>query len=170
MDADDPGFQILQSLRRILRQVSRYSRQVRNESGLTIPELLCLRAIADAPADGRDVTVAYIADTVHISRSTASPLLDKLVRAGLVDRQRSTADRRRVHLSLTAQGIHRVERMPAPLEAHFLDGLGQLDEAHRTEVLEVLETIVGLLDAGDIDAAPMLSAQSDLSAPPPSEE
>lgn len=159
--SDEPGFQILRSLRRILRAVSRYSRQVGRDTGLAVPALLCVRAIGDAPSP-EHATVAWVAERVQLSKSTTSTLIDKLVKSGLVLRERSTTDRRRVKLSLTPEGRSRLEAMPQPLEARFLERLAALEPEERAQILQVLGRVVELMGAEALDAAPLLVPGSDL--------
>lgn len=157
---DELGYRALRSIRRIIRQVSTHSRQLAQQSGLTVPQLLCMRAIADLPAG--EVTVAAVAETVDLSRSTVSTITERLVRAGLVDRARSSRDRRRVELSLTAEGRGRLAAMPRPLQDRFLARLGALDAEEQEAILATLERVVGLMEAEELDAAPMLVPGSEV--------
>ena len=154
-DSEALGFQVLRSIRSIVRHVSRYSRQVGRDTGLGVPQLLCMRAIEDAPPEV-EVTAAYIADAVHLSRSTVSTLVEKLVRAELVTRVRSERDRRRVQLGLTPDGLERLRSMPVPLEADFLRRLVALEPSERAVILESLKKVVDLMGADEADASPLL--------------
>jgi len=151
---DELGHRALQSIRRIIRRVSSHSRHMSKETGLTVPQLLCMRAIRDEEVE--EVTVAAVAEAVHLSRSTVSGVVDRLVRAGLVNRDRSQRDRRRVHLTLTEVGSARLAEMPTPLQDRFLGRLADMEEADQERLLSALEQVVELMDAEDIDAAPML--------------
>ena len=55
-------------------------------------------------ATGGDQTVGALADQLEVNASNASRLCDRLQRLGLVARDRSSTDRRAVHVSLTAGG------------------------------------------------------------------
>ncbi|MEQ9380084.1 MAG: MarR family transcriptional regulator, partial [Pirellulales bacterium] len=61
------------------------------------------------------ITVAEVAAAVQLSNATVSRISDRLEAAGLIDRNRSTEDRRKVYLRLTPKGRRRVKRLPAPL-------------------------------------------------------
>jgi len=154
--SDDPdlGYRVLRSIRQILRRVSSYSRSLHRDTGLSVPTLLCLRAIHEDTSD--EVTVARVADVTHLSRSTVSTLAEKLVQANLVTRERSGRDRRRVHLELTDAGRARISELPQPLEDRFLERLRGMPQPRREAVLEVLEEVVRMMDADEVDAAPML--------------
>ena len=157
---DDLEYRVLRSIRRIVRRISAYSRQVGRDTGLGVPQMLCMRAIeAD---DAEEVTVARVADATHLSRSTVSTMVEKLVRASLVSRVRSVRDRRRVHLGLTEQGRERLRHLPRPLEERFLARLQALPEDQRERILGALEQVVEMMDAENLDAAPMLVPGPDI--------
>jgi DNA-binding MarR family transcriptional regulator len=148
------GFEILRSLRRILRRVSKHSRDLSREVDLTVPQLICLKAVAES--DSEQVTVGAIGKRVSLSAATVSRIVDRLVRKGLVDRHRWDSDRRKVCLTLTPVGLARAATLPAPLDARFLDRLRQLPVAEHYSLLAALERIVTLMDAENEDAAPIL--------------
>ncbi len=156
--------EILKSLRRILRRTAEYSRHLSQEAGLSIPQMLCLRSIGSAAA-AQEMTVARIAEAVQLSSATVSRILDRLEADGLVVRQRSPADRRRVCLSLTPAGRRRLKKLPAPLQENFLARLQRLELDEQRELLESLRSIVQMMDAADLEAAPMLTPGADVKTP-----
>lgn len=68
--------------------------------GLTYPQYLVLSVLWEE--DGR--TVSAIASRLALEPSTITPLLKRLEQAGFVERQRSAADERQVHVRLTKSG------------------------------------------------------------------
>ena len=124
------------------------------DSGLTVPQLLCMRAISQAEVE--DCTLALVADEVHLSRSTVSAIIERLVKAGLVRRDRSTRDRRRLKLSLTAAGEQLLGTTPRPLQDRFLSRFAGLPLERQRLLLEAIEEVVEMMDAQELDAAPIL--------------
>ena len=120
--------------------------------------MLCLKAISEFPAD-TDVTVAMVAEAVQLSAPTVSRILDKLEKGNYVTRQRNAKDRRRVCVSLTEDGWKRIDNLPTPLHEQFLKRLDTLDPIECLGLLKALERIVELMDAEDIDAAPLLTPE-----------
>jgi len=157
----EDGLRMLREVRRIVRHVSRYSRRVAQQTGLGVPQMLCLRAIRDAPSE-RDVTLAYVAGKVQISSSTASTLVDRLVREGLVLRERSVRDRRRIHLTLTPDGTSRLAGLAPTLEARSAARFAALAPEKRQRILEALDELVDVLGAEDLDASPVLAPGKEL--------
>ena len=64
-------------------------------------------------ATGGDQTVGALADQLEVNASNASRLCDRLQRLGLVARDRSSTDRRAVHVSLTVAGRDLLEAVRA---------------------------------------------------------
>jgi DNA-binding MarR family transcriptional regulator len=76
-------------------------------SGLTWTQLRALFTVAFAVAP----TVGRVAELLRVGRSTASVMIDRLVRAGLVERDADPADRRRTRVRLARDGRDMVSRM-----------------------------------------------------------
>jgi len=155
---ESPGFQILRAIRRIIRRTSEHSRNVGKHSGISVPQMLCLKAIADFPPDA-EVTVVMVATAVQLSAATVSRILDRLEKVGLILRERRSTDRRKVCLSLTEAGQRKLDDLPTPLHEQFLERLDRLDPVERLGLLKALERIVELMDAGGLDASPMLTPE-----------
>ncbi len=164
------GYEILRAIRRILRKVSEHSRTLSRTAGLTVPQLLCMRAIGDlASQEGCVVTVVDVADRVHLAAPTVSRILDRLDQAGFVHRERSATDRRKVLLTLTRLGEERLKSLPQPLHEQFLVRVEALEPARRLELLEALDTIVEMMEASDIEASPLLTPDLDVKRQMPGE-
>jgi DNA-binding MarR family transcriptional regulator len=58
-------------------------------------------------------TVAAVAKGADLSPTAASRMIERLVRAGLVERRESLSDRRQKHIEVTAQGIDRLRELQA---------------------------------------------------------
>ena len=160
MPVPDDSVDILRAIRRIVRAVDLHSRRLRRESGLNVPQLLTLEAIGH-PSEG-PVLAAWLAEQVGVSAGTMSGIVDHLVRQGLVDRSRADDDRRCVHLALTEAGRRRLALSPRPLQSRLLERLLALSPAERAEILGALDRLGTLMEAQDLDAAPVLAPQPGL--------
>lgn len=158
------AYEILRSLRRILRKTSQHSRQIARQSGLSVPQLLCLKAIDDADAE-EETTAALVAQAVQLSAPTVTRIVDRLETAGYVARERRSQDRRKVCLSLTKLGRQRLQTLPTPLHDEFLSRLKSLSADERAMLLRSLKQIVEMMEAEDIDAAPLLTPELDVKPP-----
>lgn len=162
MESEDTlGFQILRAIRRIIRKTSEHSRSVGKHGGVSVPQMLCLKALAEF-ANGEEATVAMVANSVQLSPPTVSRILDKLEKSGFISRERGTTDRRRVYISLTDIGRQRIKTLPTLLHDQFLERLRGLDPLERLGLLRALERVVELMDAEEIDASPLLTPELDV--------
>ncbi len=144
---------VLRSLRRIMRAIDLHSRQLKSQFGLTGPQLVCLRVIGqEGPLQPSE-----LARRVDLSQGTVSGIIDRLARRQYVSRRRGTKDRRRVTLSVLPAGRDLLADAPSPLQTQFAARLGALPDANQTGIATMLEQIVHMMDAADIDAAPLLT-------------
>jgi len=152
---DDTGFEILRAIRKVVRRISEHSRALSRHAGLTVPQLLVLKAIGDLDDD--ELTVSRVSAQVQLSPATVSRIVDRLERATLVVRERRAKDRRKVCLSLTPAGLDRYQTLPTPLQDRFLKRLASLEADDRQALLDTLNRVVDMMEAEDVDAAPMLA-------------
>ncbi|GFM17782.1 MULTISPECIES: MarR family winged helix-turn-helix transcriptional regulator [Mycobacteriaceae] len=82
------------------RAVTSAYRPLLDELGLTYPQYLVLLVLWEDDA----CSIGQLGDRLHLDSGTLSPLLKRLEAAGLVRRQRSDTDERRVEVTLTADG------------------------------------------------------------------
>lgn len=114
------------------------------EGHIEVSTLLVVHALARRDGDdGGDLSVGHVAEALHVAHSTASRLVDRAVRAGMVLRERSTEDPRRAVLSLTEAGrelqVQAVRFRVGRLEA-VLAGWSATDVTTFTRLLERFAT------------------------------
>lgn len=158
MERTELAHEVLTSIRQIVRRVSEYSKQLSKEVGFTVPQLVCLKAVGEAGSDD-PLTVAGLAQRVQLSSATVSRIVDRLVRAGLVTRERGTADRRVVWIRLTDEGQERFESLPRPLQDDFIERLEALPDEEREQLVVALQRIADLMGAAALDVSPILVAE-----------
>ncbi len=158
----DIAIEVLTYIRQVVRRISEHSKYLAREVGLTVPQLMCLKAIGELEEQEGEITVAMIGKIVQLSPATVSRIIDRLERAGLVERERRSKDRRRVCLSLTAAGLERFQTLPIPLQEQFITRIRALTKDEREHILDALRRIAELMDATQLDAAPILTPGSDV--------
>lgn len=145
--------QVLASLRRIIRATDIHSRRLNKDTGLTTPQLVVVRAIAA----GERLTASEIARAVSLSQATVTTLLNRLEERGLVSRQRSEQDRRRVNVTLTGAGHDLLATAPEPLQEQFAGRFAELAPWEQHQLVASLERIATMMDVEGLDAAPLLA-------------
>lgn len=159
----DDAFLIVTQIRRIVRAIHLHSQRLSRSIGLTVPQLVLLQAIEDSPP--QEATASRLREGIGVNAATMSGLVDRLVRRGFLERQRSESDRRVVLLRLTETGRSALERTPSPLQAQVLASLSALPDEERTAILSSLQYIVHLMEAESLDASPILTPEDPLGAP-----
>lgn len=144
----------LRALRRVLRATEIGGRQLAAATGLTPSQLLVLREI-----DSRgSATPSVIAHALQFSQATITAIVDRLEALGFVQRQRSERDKRRFHLTMLAPGKAALADAPDPLQMTFMDRFEALPTWEQAMLLASVERLAILMDAQDIDAAPLLDS------------
>lgn len=145
LEQGDDVTRIIRSIRKVIQGFSVHSKRQFRRSGLTMPQLMALRAIASA--DVKEVTAAWVAPRIQLSAATITGVLDRLERAGLISRKRTSSDRRKVCLAITPKGRRELERLSVSFQDRFAAKLAELKEADRKSILKTMETVNALLDA-----------------------
>jgi DNA-binding MarR family transcriptional regulator len=143
---------ILQSLRKIIRAVDIHSRKLSMQYDITAPQLISLLVIVD----NSPLTIAEISREVHLSPSTLVGIIDRLEAKGFVERQRSEKDRRQVLIYAKKKGKTFAQKAPSPLQETLAGSLNELTPLEQSTISLSLERIVELMEAKEIDAAPIL--------------
>jgi DNA-binding MarR family transcriptional regulator len=111
-------------------------------------------SVLDHLDDVATTSLFDLARHMGVTASTMSLTVDRLERGGYVNRERSTEDRRRVDLRLTAAGV-RIKRQQKVLEPELVQAvLSHLDERKRRQALRGLELLAEasrqMIAAGDL--------------------
>ena len=110
-------------------------------------EMAVIRALHLAAVAGEaDPTPSQIAESSHLSPARVANVLRSLEEKGLVTREHSQADRRRVTVSLTEAGRAEDKRHKAEFEELASDFLAQLGEKDTREMLRILRRVNQTID------------------------
>ena len=145
---------VLVALRRIIRATDIRSREIAKQTGLTTAQLVVLRAIAKLG----EVTTKTISEEVSLSPATVTTIMDRLSERGFVERYRSESDRRVVHTRLTSKGRSTLSQAPILLHELFSERFSNLSQADQRAIVETLDRVARMMDADELDAAPLLIA------------
>ena len=107
---DDADYGRLLGFRTELRRFLAWSEERAAEEGLTAMQHQLLLAVRGNP-DERGATVGAVADALLVRNHSASELVDRAARAGLVKRTRDPDDHRVVRLHMTRAGETKLTRL-----------------------------------------------------------
>lgn len=149
---DNRSSTALVALRRILKATELNSRELAQQSELTTSQFLLLQHVAQ---QGQALP-STIAKAIELKQATITVLLNQLEETGLVTRNRDTKDRRRVWVRLTDAAREILEQSPDLLQSRFETAFDRLEDWEQANMISTLERIASMLNAEDVDAAPVL--------------
>lgn len=146
--------QVLVAMRRVMRAIDIHSSKLLQTHGLTGPQAIVLKQIEKQGA----LPVSDLAKQATLSQATVTEMINRLEKRGIVIKQRSDTDKRKVLVSLSEAGQQLMQTSPPLLQEHFIQRFQQLQGWEQMQLLASLQRIAALMDAEDIDAAPVLSS------------
>lgn len=144
----------LRALRRILRASDQGGRRLASATGLTPSQLLVLQEIERRG----ETTPTLIASALHFGQATVTNIVDRLTAANYVTRQRGERDKRQILLRATEAGRATLDAAPDMLQDQFRSRFQALPSWEQAMILAALERLGEILDATDIDAAPLIDS------------
>jgi len=125
-------YQALAQFRFLIRRYLNNSEKVARSVGLEPQQYMGMLALRGLPSD-KEPTIRSLAERLQIQHHSAVELVDRMEKRGLFRRERSTKDRRQVHVFVTPRGEkllsrlvrHRIAelRVSAPELAHALQAV-----------------------------------------------
>ncbi len=146
---------IIDNLRRVFQVVNEQSKRAEKKTGITGPQLWAIKTISqEAP-----ITVSDIARRMYLHPATVVGILDRLEKQRLVERIRSTEDRRVVKVELTAQGRALVRKSPEVSQGLLVTGLEKLGTDKLKNISQALAQMADILGAENIPPRLILSPE-----------
>lgn len=136
------SMQIMMRLRQIIQEMSRHSKQLQEKYNITLPQLICLKEVADHGP----IAIGALTQIVFINNSTVTGIIDRLEKRKLVQRVRISQDRRQVHVEITRAGLKFLEDAPTPIHHRFMEKLEKMKAKDVSMLLWGLELLVDMLD------------------------
>jgi len=114
----------------------------KTEDGLTVSHVRALFALDQS----EPATAGEIAEMARVSPASVTGMLDELEREGIITRVRSDSDRRRVNVTLTAEGRALLKKRRRIWLKRWEAALADVPERDLEVAAEVMRRITGLLD------------------------
>ncbi|MFP4180829.1 MAG: MarR family winged helix-turn-helix transcriptional regulator [Spirochaetaceae bacterium] len=146
----DISHDVLVTLRQIIRATDMHSKQLVKKYGLTGPQLMVLKEIM---AD-EDINIGRVAKKVSLSQATVTNIIDRLETRGMVTRERSHRDKRRVIVRVTEKTEKLLENNPSVLQEEFLHNFRALEDWEKNLILSSIQRIARMMNAEDIELTP----------------
>lgn len=128
---------VLDGIRCITRALRVSSREAEQRLGVSGAQLFVLQQLVQSPAR----SLNELAQRTRTDQSSASVVVSRLVTRGLVSREISVDDGRRVTLRATSAGRAIVRRAPEAAQARLLAALERLPRAQVATLARALEAL-----------------------------
>ncbi|MEM6409993.1 MAG: MarR family transcriptional regulator [Pseudomonadota bacterium] len=140
------------ALRQIQRKTELAAKRLAQMAGLTPSQLVVLQLLKERG----ETSAGELSQLTQLKHATITSLADKLVSRGYVTRRKFDSDKRKVWLKLTEDGQAGLTAAPDLLQEVFEKRFVGLPDWHQSMLVSALERVSALLDAEDLDAAPVL--------------
>ncbi len=129
-----------ETLKRVVRNFQLFERDQVKTLGFTMTQAYCLIELLEHEG----MTMQDLSDRMKLNTSTMTRVVDKLVRDGYIERNRSSEDRRVVLVSLTESGLTSAQGVSNRIKDYYGEITRHL---HQGQVEDVLTCVSQLMDA-----------------------
>ena len=126
--------EILLATRRLYEAMLRFDAHAAAELGIHVTDLRCVNALEEGP-----LTAGEIGARLSLTSGSVTALVNRLVRAGLVERIADTDDRRRARIALLPGFRSAADRIYARLGRAIEAEVARLDPPTRASAVPVID-------------------------------
>lgn len=144
------AFLLSDAVRVMVSRMQQYVDSAGHHIGLHRSDLTAMNIISQAARRGDRLTPSEVAQRMSLSPAAVTALVDRLAKAGHLERQADDRDRRRVRLDVSEQAVGVSMRMFRPLTAAMSTAL----EPYSDEELELVTRVLSDLSAAVEQADP----------------
>ena len=137
-------------LRRVVGLVYQYSRLMLKQYGITSPQYIALKVLANAE---EPLSSVALSKQLKVTPANVTAIVDRLEKKGYVQRTRKAQDRRTVQLELTDAGVEFTSQLVDLMEEKVIEQLYHLDASDVDALLRTLEKLVNLMDLKGFEEA-----------------
>jgi len=149
--------EIIVKLRKIIRSINLESKRIEKQFGVSIPQLMSLQFLSEQ-VDYK-ATASQLKEYLKLNASTMSGIISRLEQKSLVARLGNPQDRRATFITLTAKGADLLKDPPTTLQEKLTARLNKLSPERIASLNEHIDLLVQIMDAGDIDASPIITTE-----------
>ncbi len=129
--------EIEELLRNVSTILKKRGRDILNNFDITPPQLDALLVLRDFG----ELTMGELCQKMFLACSTATDLIDRMERNGLIERVRDTADRRVIRLKVLPKGSSVIDEVIDARRTHLASILAELDVADKERLIQSLEQL-----------------------------
>ncbi|HYE12490.1 MAG TPA: MarR family transcriptional regulator [Patescibacteria group bacterium] len=137
MEEIDKGIRAIRILKNVMEAVKQNVHQHFKEMNVTGPQGMLMGTLAHYG----EMKVSDLSEKLGLSNSTVSGIIDRLENQGLVERTRSTEDRRVVYVKVTAAFMKTSKKRFQEIENVFKAMMSKATPEELDEILQGLDTL-----------------------------
>ena len=137
------GDRLVELLPQLMQEISRYENNYVTTGKITCQQFLVL----DQLSRRNKWTMNELVQSMDKKFSSATGMIDRLVKHGLVTRARGKDDRRTVFVSITKKGRDIVQEVFEQKKQGIIELFKRLDAAERQNYLDIIEKLVNSLSS-----------------------
>jgi len=131
----------------LIEQIERRIRDLAGQSGIPPHHFFVLERLA---LHGGSAPLAELLKELGLPKQSATYILDRLEKNGMIERQKDTHDRRRLNMVLTEAGDSFVRKHFKPFYDAMLEAISGVPQKERKAMTNGLRTLLnGLQDSGE---------------------
>jgi len=139
--------QIIFSIRRLIQASELYTKELNKKYQISAAQLNCILTLYEYGP----LPPSKIADHMMVKSSTVTGVVDRLEKKGLAERMRNSPDRRVITIQLTEEGKELAENAPPPIQQKIIDGLKNIGNAKKEQIVRSLNILTNMLDVQDLE-------------------
>ncbi len=134
---DQHVVEIEELLRNVATILKKRGRDILSNFEITPPQLDALLVLREFG----ELTMGELCAKMYLACSTATDLIDRMERNGLIERGRDTTDRRVIRLRVLPKGFSIIEEVLAARRAYLANILAEVDTADKERLIQSLEQL-----------------------------
>lgn len=124
-------------LRNVGGNLKKRGRDILGNFEITNPQFDALLVLRE----NGELTMGELCAKMYLACSTATDLIDRMERNGLIERVRDSADRRVIRLRVLEKGSHIIDEVLEARQAYLAARFADLDEAEKRNLIQALEQL-----------------------------
>lgn len=129
--------EIEELLRNVSTILKKRGRDILSNFDITPPQLDALLVLREFG----ELTMGELCQKMFLACSTATDLIDRMERNGLIERVRDTADRRVIRLKVLAKGSAVIDQVLEARRGYLVTILAEIDVADKERLIQSLEQL-----------------------------
>jgi DNA-binding MarR family transcriptional regulator len=147
-------FDILIKLRKILRSINLESKRIEKSHGISIPQLLALQYLKSQ--ENYRSTSTNLKKHLNLNASTVTGILKRLEAKNMIVKIPDNADKRSMHVLLTAVGLEFLSNAPTTFQERITRSLSDMDLPTLQSLNRSIDLLIEIMNVDDMDAGQLL--------------